>query len=46
MWEIEQLKIRKKIVKIKVQNSESEAKIFTKIFNINWNFLAKHISTS
>ena len=39
MWEIEQLK---KILlgKIKIQNVEYEAP-YTKVFKINWNFLAK-----
>ena len=42
MWEIEQLKIKKKkiLAKIKIQNFEFYAP-HTKCFNINGNFLAK-----
>ena len=42
MWDIEQLKIKKKKMfpKTKIQNFESEAP-HTKTFNINWNFMAK-----
>ena len=43
MWEIEQLKIKKKkklLAKIEIQNFEFGA-LHTKTFNINWIFLAK-----
>ena len=42
MWEMEQLKIKKKklLAKIKIQNFKFEVP-HTKSFNINWNFLPK-----